>query len=440
MIVGRAFAGKRFAVLGLARSGMATIAALKASGAEVVGWDVNQGPRDKAADMVALADPLESDLSGFDAVVLSPGIPLNRHPIGQHAARFGVPLIGDVELFAMARPDLPEHRLVGITGTNGKSTTTALTSHILERAGKAARATGNIGIPILSQEPLPAGGIYVFELSSYQIDLTVSLDCDVAAILNITPDHLDRYDGLNAYAASKARLCAMQRAGHLALLDRKADHEFALAQQVPSGVDSEYIDDVVLPGNPENWPSLRGPHNCENAAAAVAICRRLGLGNAVIEAGLRSFAGLPHRMERVAEIDGVLYVNDSKATNAASAAPALAAFPRIHWIVGGLPKTDTLEECTKHLSNVVAAYTIGEAGALYGDQLRDRVHVENCELLLDAVRRAAAAARPGDVVLLSPACASFDQFRDYEARGDCFKVGVAALVGDGTRMNGGKGA
>ena len=201
-----AFAGKTYAVLGLARSGLATVEALVASGARVVAWDNRDEARAAVADKAELADPLEIDLAGFDGVVVSPGVPLNKHPIAMHAKLAGVPVIGDIELFALARPTLPAHRVVGITGTNGKSTTTALVHHIIETAGIPTRMGGNIGLPILGQEPLPEGGIYVLELSSYQIDLTQSLDCDVAVLLNITPDHLDRYNGFEGYVASKARL------------------------------------------------------------------------------------------------------------------------------------------------------------------------------------------------------------------------------------------
>ena len=215
MIGSRAWAGKRYALLGLARSGNATVRALLAGGATVTAWDSDRKKREALIDIdhVALAiDPIE-DLAGFDAIVVSPGVPLNTHPIAIDASAAGVPVIGDIELFAQARAGLPPHKVVGITGTNGKSTTTALVHHILQEAGMASLMAGNIGLPILSVDPLPEGGVYVLELSSYQIDLTRSLDCDVAVLLNVTPDHLDRYDGFDDYAASKARLFAMQSSG-----------------------------------------------------------------------------------------------------------------------------------------------------------------------------------------------------------------------------------
>lgn len=403
-----------------------------ASGARVVAWDNRDEARAAVADKAELADPLEIDLAGFDGVVVSPGVPLNKHPIAMHAKLAGVPVIGDIELFALARPTLPTHRVVGITGTNGKSTTTALVHHIIETAGIPTRMGGNIGLPILGQEPLPEGGIYVLELSSYQIDLTQSLDCDVAVLLNITPDHLDRYNGFEGYVASKARLFGMQSPDHVAVIATEDEPSRSIAAQ-PGARRVEVKAGDIDPAAQANWPSLQGPHNAQNAAIALAVGRALGIDEATIQAALQSYASLPHRMQRVKELNGVLYVNDSKATNPASTAPALAAYPpldgrpRLHWIVGGLAKTDNLDECAPHFGNVAAAYTIGEAGHMFADLLKDHMAVDDSEMLSAAVRRAARVAQPGDVVLLSPACASFDQFRDFEARGDAFVAAVAAL-------------
>jgi UDP-N-acetylmuramoylalanine--D-glutamate ligase len=432
VIVSPAFRGKRYAVLGLARSGMATVEALHASGAQVVAWDRRPGPREHAAAFAEIGDPLEIDLAGFDGVVLSPGVPLNTHPIADKARAAGVPLIGDIELFAQARPSLPAHKVVGITGTNGKSTTTALVHHLLEQAGRLARLGGNIGLPILGQAPLPEGGTYVLELSSYQIDLTYSLDCEAAALINVTPDHLDRYDGFESYAASKARLFAMQSPGNLAVFGCDDDPTRAVqqaAEQLRAPGRAVCIERATWASLQAQWPSLQGPHNLQNAAIAAAIAAEFGLTREQIASGLASFRGLPHRMERLGEHAGVHFINDSKATNPASTAPALAAFPRIHWIVGGLPKTNNLDECAPHFGNVVAAYTIGEAGPRFAELLEPHVHVERCEMLCEATQRAIAAAKAGDVVLLSPACASFDQFRDYETRGEAFRKIVAGLTG-----------
>ena len=444
MIVSPHFAGRRYAVLGLARTGLAVVRSLLESGAHVLAWDSRDEPRQTVAnafgERVELADPVTADLTGYDGVVVSPGVPINRHPIGEAAARFGVPVIGDIELFAQARSSQPAHRVVGITGTNGKSTTTALVHHLLQSAGVPSMMGGNIGLPVLGEEPLPAGGVYVLELSSYQIDLTLSLACDVAALLNITPDHLDRYGSFEGYAAAKARLFAMQAPDQDAVFGVTDAETLDVAlredlRREPGRV--HRVDGARIAGLQPEWPSLQGPHNLQNAATAVAIVTALGLGETQWRPGLASFKGLPHRMERVAEANGVLFINDSKATNPASAAPALAAFPplpadpghkRIHWILGGLPKGDDLDECAPWFGNVAAAYTIGDAGPRFAELLESAMPVHRAEMMSEAIRHAIEAARPGDVVLLSPACASFDQFRDYEARGQAFRQIVAALL------------
>ncbi|MGQ0659805.1 UDP-N-acetylmuramoyl-L-alanine--D-glutamate ligase [Sphingosinicella sp.] len=477
MITSPAFRGKRYAVLGLARSGLATVEALVASGAEVTAWDEKEearaalksslsrsdgeGDRPQAGggadggdcpstalravplptsfarreDLVRFADPLTIDLAGFDGVVVSPGVPLNRHPIAAKARAAGVPVIGDIELFAQARAGLPPHKVVGITGTNGKSTTTALVHHILKTAGVPTTMGGNIGLPILGQEPLPEGGVYVLELSSYQIDLTFSLDCDVAVLLNVTPDHLDRYESFETYVAAKLRLFLMQTEGHYGIFNT-GDEEASRAEFAHWDNSEGYRGTSVV----SSWgilknmlerlsPSLQGPHNAENAAAATEVARHLGVEDAQIAEALGTYSGLPHRMERVAEKGGVLFVNDSKATNPDSTAPALAAYPYIHWIVGGRAKTETLGPCEAQLGHVRAAYTIGESGPMFFRLLEGRVPAVAQSGTLDrAVRDAAGAAKAGEVVLLSPACASFDQFRDYEHRGQAFREAVEALA------------
>lgn len=434
MIVAQAWRGKRYAVLGLARSGAATVRALVAGGANVVAWDADESKRAVfAADPVRGDDarlelaPLE-DLAGFDALIVSPGVPLNTHPLAASARAAGIPVIGDIELFAQARRDLPAHKVVGITGTNGKSTTTALVHHILKTAGVPTLMGGNIGLPILGQDPLPEGGVYVLELSSYQIDLTQTLDCDVAVLLNVTPDHLDRYDGFEGYAASKARLFAMQTAASVAIVGTGDATSGAVAARL--GGSGHRL--VPIAADPEvsnaDWPALQGPHNRQNAAAASATAEALGVDARDIDRALISFTGLPHRMERIATIRGVGYVNDSKATNPESSAPALAAFERVHWIVGGRAKGDDLDACAPAFGHVVHAYTIGEAGRTFADLLQPAMPVEQSVTLAVAVSSAAARAQPGDTVLLSPACASFDQFADYEARGAAFRAAVEQLA------------
>lgn len=448
MITAEAWRDKKYAVYGLARSGLATVRALVASGAEVTAWDDRGEARDQllpspsgegpgvgkalsppAAPHPSIPSPegegrltvapLE-DLGQFDSLVVSPGVPLNTHPIAARAREAGVEIIGDIELFARARPELPPHKVVGITGTNGKSTTTALIHHILKTAGVPTTMGGNIGLPILAQDPLPEGSVYVLELSSYQIDLTQSLDCEVAVLLNITPDHLDRYASFKAYAASKERLFAMSSG---LLVDLRSPAEAGAQFRSDAG---EEVTGLLR--SQENYPALQGPHNAQNIAAAVAMCRHLGVDDRQIEEGLRTYPGLPHRMECVRKLNGTLYVDDSKATNAEAAAPALAAYPRIRWIVGGQAKTEELGDTARHLDHVVRAYTIGEAGPLFARLLRERgVDVIESETLENAVKFSARDSQPGETVLLSPACASFDQFRDFEARGEAFRALVGAL-------------
>jgi len=436
VITSRAFAGRRYAVLGLARSGLAAVEALIASGAGVTAWDDREAARDEAMALGAdIGNPLEIDLIGFAGVVVSPGVPLNRHPIAAHARAAHVPVIGDVELFAEAAADLPPHRIVGITGTNGKSTVTALVTHMLESAGVPALMGGNIGLPILSRDPLAPNengtGVYVLELSSYQLDLAHSLACDVAVLTNISPDHLDRYDGFAGYTASKARLFSLQHQGQVAIVAVDDDPSKMIASRINHRLHRVSARDID-PADQMRWPALQGPHNAQNAVCAIAVCRVLGLNDEAIERGLATYKSLPHRMELVGEVAGVHWFNDSKATNAASAAPALAAFPpapdqRLHWIAGGQAKGDGLAACRPWFGHVKAAYLIGEAMEGFAAEIGDAIPVDRSGDLATAVARAAAAAAPGDIVLLSPACASFDQFKDYEERGDRFRAIVRAF-------------
>ena len=441
MITAGAFAGKTYGVYGLARTGTSVVAALTASGATVLAWDDGEAAR--TAFGGATTDLHQADLSKLDALIVSPGVP-HSAPLFVKANRGQDPGHRRHRVVrALARPELPPHRVVGITGTNGKSTTTALIHHVLQQAGVPTTIGGNIGLPILSQEPLPEGGVYVLELSSFQLDLTFSLVSDVAVLLNITPDHLDRHGTVEAYAAAKARLFAMQgplNDAVIALDDRISSNisEVVVAHLVPAsssriveegvsvGGGNAYVDGIVI-GKQSDWPDLQGPHNAQNAAAAIAACRSLGLDNAVILAGLASYTGLPHRMQRIATVGGVTYVNDSKATNPTSTAPALAAYPYVHWIAGGRAKTDELDACAPYFDHVRAAYLIGEAMPVFAGVLEGKVPVVLAETLTEAVRLAHAAAVSGEVVLLSPACASYDQFHDYEARGDAFRTLVGGL-------------
>jgi UDP-N-acetylmuramoylalanine--D-glutamate ligase len=432
MLAAPALSGQRFAVYGLARSGLSVLRFLARSGAAAVAWDESAEARAKAAGefpALPLEDFATLDLATVDGLVLSPGVPLNRHPLAARAREANLPILGDIELFQRARATLPPHRLAGITGTNGKSTTTALLHHLLAAAGMTARLGGNIGLPILDQPPLPAGGVYVLELSSFQIDLAQSLACDLAIYTNLTPDHLDRYDGLADYAAAKARLFAMQPPGGHAVIAVDDDWTRAAANDLPAGVRLTRVSAADIAAHDQaRWPALQGPHNAQNMACAAAAARLLGVGEQALEAGLRSFPGLAHRMEIVGEVRGVRYVNDSKATNPTSVAPALQAFPDIHWILGGQAKTPELDACLPHLAAVKVAYVIGEAGPMFAEILAPRLPVVAAGTLDVAVASAARAAVAGDTVLLSPACASFDQFSDFEARGSAFKAAVRKLA------------
>jgi UDP-N-acetylmuramoylalanine--D-glutamate ligase len=460
VITARAFAGKHYAVYGLARSGLATVEALLASGARVTAWDAKEearaalsssprfrgegdhvkhgggappsalraatSPANAGEDVLRIANLDEIDLAQFDSLVVTPGLPLNRHPIASRARDAGVEIIGDIELFARARPELPPHKVVGITGTNGKSTTTALVHHILKTAGVPTTMGGNIGLPILAQDPLPEGGVYVLELSSYQIDLTQSLDCDVAVLLNITPDHLDRYENFEAYRDSKLRLFQMQSFDHAGVVATTVVRD-ELFDLVGGAGQWAFPLDETFEGFVNCGPALPGPHNAQNVWAAENVRVDLGIHRDVFLQSLKTYPGLPHRMERIREKGGVAFINDSKATNPTATAPALAAFDRIRWICGGQPKSDNLDECAPHFGHVASAYTIGDAAELFERLLSPHIPVKNCGKLDSAVLAAAADAQAGDTVLLSPACASFDQFKDFEDRGDQFRALVGAL-------------
>jgi UDP-N-acetylmuramoylalanine--D-glutamate ligase len=397
---------------------------LLASGAQVTAWDAKDEARAQLEGTVEFADPMVIDLAGFDGLVVSPGVPLNTHPISDKARDANVPIIGDIELFALARASLPPHKVVGITGTNGKSTTTALLHHMIKTAGIPTLMGGNIGLPILSQQPLAEGGVYVLELSSFQIDLTHCLDCDVAILTNITPDHLDRYDSFLDYAAAKERLFHMQHADKLSVIATDDDPCRMIASRIHHRLKRVSAKNIA---DQSRWPALQGPHNAQNVACAIAACEAIGIDAETIEKGLASYPGLAHRMEPLGEVAGVLYVNDSKATNPTSTAPALDAYPAIHWLLGGQAKGDDLDACLPHLGNVKAAYAYGEDGAKLAELLQGKIAVATFADISAATCAAATAAKEGEVVLLSPACASFDQFRDFEHRGDTFREIVTSL-------------
>jgi UDP-N-acetylmuramoylalanine--D-glutamate ligase len=449
--------GKTAAVLGLGRSGRSACRALRASGARVWAWDDAPARRAEAADLdVPLVDLAICNWGRVDRLVLSPGIPLHHprpHRVVRRAREAGVAVVGDVELLV---ENQPQRRIVGITGTNGKSTTTSLVGALLRHAGTGAQIGGNIGLPVLDLWPTPVVDIYVLELSSYQLDLTEHLSCKVAVILNLSADHLDRHGGMSGYVRAKRRILCNQQANDWAVIgvdDAPGQTLFdelaaaggrrlvpiAVGRSLAHGVyvlDGRLYDalDAVprLIADLRPIASLRGAHNWQNAAAAYGVARALEIAPETAAAGLRRFEGLAHRMETVATLAGVQFVNDSKATNPEAAARALASFERIYWIAGGRPKEASLDPLLPWLDRVRHAYLIGEAVAPFEAALSARVPCTRSGELASAVAQAAGAARADRdgpaVVLLSPACASFDQFTDFEARGDAFKALVAALA------------
>jgi UDP-N-acetylmuramoylalanine--D-glutamate ligase len=449
-------AGKKVAVLGLARSGRAAARALLASRTEVLAWDDAAPTRaTAAAEGIPIVDLATIDWHGPVSLILSPGIPHSfpkPHPIVAQARAAGCEVIGDIELLVRARRDC---RYVGITGTNGKSTTTALIGHILGRAARAVQVGGNIGTPVLTFEALGADGVYVLEMSSYQLELTPSAAFDIAVLLNISPDHLDRHGGMDGYVAAKRRIFQHQTPRDVAVVGVDDDVTRRIAADLSADGDPQvcrisgerkaeggvYVADGMLIDDREDQrtpvmdltrvATLPGRHNHQNAAAAYAATRALGLEPAAIAAGIASFPGLAHRQERVAEIDGIVFVNDSKATNADAAARALGCYRAIYWIAGGVAKEGGIAALAGCFARIRHAYLIGEAAAAFAQTLGDRVPHTIVGDLASAVTAAFADARAarqhGAVVLLSPACASFDQYPNFEVRGDHFRRLVDAL-------------
>jgi UDP-N-acetylmuramoylalanine--D-glutamate ligase len=455
------FVGKKIAIFGLGGSGLASASALLAGGADVIGWDDNADVVAKATRAgVPTADFRHIEWSRVSALVLAPGVPLTHPaphwPVGLARAA-AVEVIGDIELFCRERRrQAPQAPFVAITGTNGKSTTTALVAHVMRGAGYDTQVGGNIGTAILSLEPPRAGCVHVIEVSSYQIDLAPTLDPSVGVLINVSEDHLDRHGTLHDYAAVKERVVAgVQRDGTAvvgvddnwcaAAADRieragKRLMRVSVRRPLPDGLYVEAQDIMQAAGgsaraiaNIGGIGSLRGVHNAQNAACATAAALALGLAPQAIEQGLVSFPGLAHRMEQVGRMGRVLFVNDSKATNADSAAQALACFPAIFWIAGGKPKTGGIAPLAGFFPRICKAYLIGEAAADFARALEGQVPHVVAGTLDRAVELAATDSAASDVeepvVLLSPACASFDQYRNFEIRGDRFRALVLALPG-----------
>jgi UDP-N-acetylmuramoylalanine--D-glutamate ligase len=445
---------QHLAVFGLGGSGRATAHALMAGGATVTAWDDNPDSRAQAAnENIPLADLAAADWSQFAALILSPGIPLTHpapHPVVICARNADRPVIGDIELLTENKGDAI---LIGITGTNGKSTTSALLHHVLQASGVAVQIGGNFGPPVLGLTPPENNETVVLELSSYQLDLTQTAMFDIAVLLNVTPDHLDRHGDMAGYVAAKKRIfrTASDSRRQIAVIGIDDDYSLAVmkdlsentdwqitpvsvAHPVKGGVaviDGELSDadgNTCAIGHIE---TLRGRHNWQNAATAWAVARARGLTPAQIASAFETYPGLPHRLEAVGQIAGIRYINDSKATNGEAAARALASFQNIYWIAGGVAKEDGLDPTLPFLDRVRHAFLIGEAAEAFGTALDGKVPVTMSGDLATAVKaaggHAAADGLDSPVVLLSPACASFDQYRNFTLRGDHFRELVADL-------------
>jgi UDP-N-acetylmuramoylalanine--D-glutamate ligase len=452
------FKGRKVALFGLGGSGLATAEALVAGGADVSAWDDNPDSVAKAASRgIGTADLRSVDWSAFAAFVLSPGVPLT-HPKPHwtvdlaHAA--GVETIGDVELFVRERRVLsPDCPFIAITGTNGKSTTTALIAHILKSSGRDTQLGGNIGTAVLTLDPPAPDRFYVVECSSYQIDLAPTINPTAGILLNLTPDHLDRHGTMQHYADVKERLVAGSKTAIIGdddsfcslIADRveKAGVDVVRISRRHALENGLYAEGTKIlrakngkaegVADLDGIQTLRGSHNSQNACAAIAACLAVGVSVTEIQTGLRSFPGLMHRMQPIGRRGAVTFVNDSKATNAEAAAPALSSYDRIYWIAGGLPKEGGIASLKPLYNRIAKAYLIGEAAPQFAATLGTDVPYEISGTLDNAVRHAAADAErdevPGAVVMLSPACASFDQFKNFEVRGDHFVSLVAALDG-----------
>ena len=447
------FAGQRIAVVGLGRAGLPAALRLMAWGAEVAAWDDNPAMRE-AAERAALAvRDLSAEPFRFDALLLSPGIPHRLpapHPVAALAQEAGVPILSDVEfLYRAVRAAGSAARFIGITGTNGKSTTTALIHHLLTAAGRVSEVGGNLGPAALGLNILGDQGSYTLEMSSYMLERIARIRFNSAVMLNLSPDHLDRHGNMHGYVAAKAHIFARQQAEDLGVLGQddpfSADMAGAVRgrlvpvsglRPVAGGIWAEgpwLCDASGAMADLRDAPALPGAHNAQNAAAAAAVVLDRGLTRAQLAAGLASFPGLPHRQERVGTLGGVVFVNDSKATNADSAARALGSYDRVVWIAGGIAKDGGIGGLAPFFPRIARALLIGRDAPLLAATLAAHgVPHEVAGTLDEALPAAAAAARGGaaPVVLLSPACASFDQFSGFDARGERFRALVQRLMAD----------
>ena len=458
MIAVSTFAKRSVAVVGLGRSGLATARALAMGGANVWAWDDNAHAREVAlTEGFAVNEPASETMAHTAAVILSPGIPLTHpapHPVVALARKAGCPIIGDIELLTRSQP---QATYVGITGTNGKSTTTSLVGHIFSQSGRKVEVGGNLGAPALGLAELGAEGVYVLELSSYQLDLLDGATFDIAVLINISPDHLDRHGGMDGYVAAKRRIFRSGDSRLIAIVgvdDRRSAEIFADLSEgterrvIPISVKGAVAGGVYVVGGHliddqcgrvepvldlTGVANLPGEHNWQNAAAGYAAARAAGVAREEIVSAIKTYPGLAHRQENVGTVDEIAFVNDSKATNGEAAARALDCYENVYWIAGGLAKEGGLVPLEGHISAVRQAFLIGEAKDAFAQSLSGKCAVTISGTLDAAVHAAFDAAvadgLPDAVVLLSPACASFDQFSDFEARGDAFKQLVKALPG-----------
>ena len=464
MIVAKNFSDKTVAVMGLARSGQSSVLSLLAAGATVIAWDDNEEKCNETAELGAqIKDLSREKFDVIDALVLSPGIPHSfpePHQVVKNARESGVPIIGDLEIFAH---NFKEASVIGVTGTNGKATTTALIGHVLSRLNVDNDIAGNIGRPVLELSSKANSSIQVLELSSYQLELAPSLQCEIGILLNISPDHLDRHGGMDGYVNAKLRLFDSLTSTSLAIIgiddeltaniynEIRRKKEFSViavsGKSVPSngvGIENNVIKSKVSGklksiADLSGCKTLIGTHNHQNAAAATAVAMSLGFASDVIDPALVSFEGLPHRQEVIRECHGISFINDSKATNAEATERALSSYSTIYWIAGGLSKEGGASALKNNLECVRHVFLIGTSVDEFFDELNTKVPCTKCYDLKNAIQLATAAAlkeiNGSTVVLLSPAAASFDQFDSYEERGDLFRSLVGGLKFEGIKKN-----
>lgn len=451
------YKGKKFGILGLGKSGIATALSLARNGASIIAWDDSPEGRKKAESQGVQISSLDlNTLKNLDMLVVSPGVPLTYpapHPVILNAKEAGLRLTGDLDLFYNAHS---KSQFVGLTGTNGKSTTTALIGHILEQAKREVTIGGNIGTPVLELNPISEKGIGVLEVSSYQLDLNPQMKFHVALLLNITPDHIDRHGSFENYAQTKKKIFQHQGSSDFAIIGIDTPSSAAIARDLERDGLQTIIKlsiERVVPGcfytqngvfydgrakhpkmifDLKKLPRLKGAHNWQNVSAAYIACHVMGLSDSEIISGIESFPGLAHRQEFVLEKEGITFINDSKATNGEASAKALVCFDAIYWILGGLPKQDGLTASIPYFPKIKHAFLIGKAAQEFAKELDGKVPYTHCELLEKAVHEAYKKAKAGGVkpatILLSPACASWDQYPSFEVRGDAFKRFCKDLV------------